>query len=70
MVDIEVASSPMIPVKEISRNVDVAFHAIFQDIKAFHAWKEEEKKLNLMGSEDLPPRLIPARYDSFLLCIK
>jgi len=59
--NIEVASTPMIPVRDISRNMDVAFHAIFQDIKAFHAWKEEEKKLGLVGLEDIPAKLIPQR---------
>ena len=63
--DIEIPSTPMIPVSDISRNMDVAFHAIFQDIKAFHAWKEEEKKLGLVGSEDIPQRHIPLR---FILC--
>jgi hypothetical protein len=51
----------MIPLSDISRNMDVAFHAIFQDIKAFHAWKEEEKRLGLVGSEDIPQKLITLR---------
>eukprot|EP00026_Physarum_polycephalum_P002607 Phypoly_transcript_02614.p1 GENE.Phypoly_transcript_02614~~Phypoly_transcript_02614.p1 ORF type:complete len:705 (+),score=95.79 Phypoly_transcript_02614:499-2613(+) len=59
--NIEVASSPMIPVSDISRNMDVAFHAIFQDIKAFHAWKEEEKKLGLVGLEDIPQKFAALR---------
>lgn len=59
--NIEIASSPMIPVCDISRTMDVAFHAIFQDIKAFHTWKEEEKKLGLVGLEDFPQKIMTIR---------
>lgn len=51
----------MIPVRDISRTMDVSFHAIFQDIKAFHTWKEEEKKLELVGVENIPPKIMATR---------
>eukprot|EP01111_Echinosteliopsis_oligospora_P009000 TRINITY_DN2554_c1_g1_i2.p1 TRINITY_DN2554_c1_g1~~TRINITY_DN2554_c1_g1_i2.p1 ORF type:complete len:884 (+),score=280.92 TRINITY_DN2554_c1_g1_i2:99-2750(+) len=57
----EASSSPSIPVIEISRNVDMAFHAIFQDIKAFHAWKEEERRLGFTDIEDLVIKPTPQR---------
>eukprot|EP01133_Synstelium_polycarpum_P008370 gene8370-9837_t len=38
-----------LPVVEIHRNVELAFHALFQDVKAYQSWKEEEetKKLDI-----------------------
>ncbi|KAF2077456.1 hypothetical protein CYY_001229 [Polysphondylium violaceum] len=34
-------------VSPINRNLELAFHALFQDIKAFQAWKEEEESKKL-----------------------
>eukprot|EP01132_Coremiostelium_polycephalum_P006276 gene6276-7819_t len=32
-----------LPAININKNLDLAFHALFQDVKAFQAWKEEEE---------------------------
>ncbi|EGC35860.1 hypothetical protein DICPUDRAFT_94442 [Dictyostelium purpureum] len=33
-----------LPLSYINRNLEFAFHALFQDIKAFQSWKEEEEQ--------------------------
>jgi len=42
-VDAESGAVLEIPISDISRVLEVSFHALFQDIKAFHIWKEEER---------------------------
>ncbi|EFA81308.1 hypothetical protein PPL_05288 [Heterostelium album PN500] len=35
--------SARLPAIEIHRNIELAFHALFQDVKAFQTWREEEE---------------------------
>jgi len=41
-------------VSPINRNLELAFHALFQDIKAFQSWKEEEESKKLENGGVLP----------------